>query len=133
MAVTFVNFRSNVGAIGGDLATRRVALGIMLATTFVAIPWFHFTHNALKVVALLGAMTGTLFLMSALVFLRNTHYAGLALIPAPLAMVGLSALNLRWVAVFFGLAVITALVQNLVTRRCGLNKLLGINSCTCEP
>src|SRR4029079_15439108 len=111
MAVTFVNFRSNVGAIGGDLATRRVPLGIMLATTFVAIPWFHFTHNALNVVALLGAMTGTLFLMSALVFLRNTHYAGLALIPAPLAMVGLSALNLRWVAVFLRLARITALVE----------------------
>ena len=133
MAVSFVNFSNNVGTVGGDLATRRVALVIMLATTFVAVPWFHFTHNALKVVALLGAMTGTLFLMSALVFLKNTHYAGVALIPAPLIMVGLSALNLRWLAVVFGLLVIGGLVQNLITRRCGLNKLLGINSCTCEP
>ena len=133
MAVSFVNFRNNVGAIGGDLATRRVALLIMLAVTFVAVPWFRFSHNALKVVALLGAMTGTLFLMSALVFLKNTHYAGVALIPAPLAMIGLSALDLRWLAVLFGLVVIAGLVQNLVTRRCGLNRLLGINSCTCEP
>lgn len=133
MAVSFVNFNTNVGSMGGDLATRRVALAIMLANTFVAVPWFHFTHNALKVVALLGAMTGTLFLMSALVFLKNTHYAGVALIPAPLIMVGLSALNLRWVSVIFGLIVIGGLVQNLVTRRCALNKLIGINSCTCEP
>jgi len=132
MAVSFVNFHVNVGSVGGDLPTRRVALVVMLATTIVAVPWFGFSHSALKVTALLGAMTGTLFLMSALVFLRNTHYAGLLLIPAPMAMVGLSAIGWRWGAVFLGLLIVTGLVQNLVTRRCGLNKLLGINSCTCD-
>ena len=132
MAVTFLNFASNVGVEGGDLAARRFALIVMLLLTLIAVPWMGLSYGAVKIAALVGAMAGTLFLMAGLVFLQKTHFAGLVLIPGPLVMVAFSAIGWRWVAVLFGLLVIGWLVQNLVTRRCGLNKLLGINSCTCD-
>ena len=123
---------TNVGVFGGDLVTRRIALVLFLVLTVVAVPWLGFSHGALKIAALLGAMTGTLFLMAALVFLQNTHYAGVVLIPGPLVMVWFSSLGWRWVAVVFGVLCIVGSVHNLITRRCGFNKLLGINSCSCD-
>jgi hypothetical protein len=132
MAVTFLNFATNVGVEGGDLTARRFALIVMLLLTLIAVPWMGLSYGAVKIAALVGAMAGTLFLMAGLVFLQKTHFAGLVLIPGPLVMVAFSAIGWRWVAVLFGLLVIGWLVQNLVTRRCGLNKLLGINSCTCD-
>ena len=132
MAVSFLNFGANVGVDGGDLAARRFALIVMLLLVLIALPWMGLSYGAVKIFALAGAMAGTLFLMLGLVFLRKTHFAGLVLIPAPLVMVAFSAIGWRWVAVLWGLLVIGWLVQNLVTRRCGLNKLLGINSCSCD-
>jgi hypothetical protein len=132
MSVSFLNFGTNVGVVGGDLAARRFALIVMLLLTLIAVPWMGLSYGAVKIAALVGAMAGTLFLMLGLVFLQKTHFAGLVLIPAPLVMVAFSAIGWRWVAVLWGVLVIGWLVQNLVTRRCGLNKLLGINSCTCD-
>jgi hypothetical protein len=129
---SFMNFQINVGVEGGDLTARRFALITMLIITIMAVPWLGFSHAAVKIAALLGAMSGTLFLMAGLVFLQKTHFAGLMLLPGPLAMAALSSVGWRWAAVLFGAAFIGWMVQNLVTRRCGLNRLLGINSCTCD-
>jgi hypothetical protein len=129
---SFMNFQINVGVEGGDLFARRFALIMMLIITLVAVPWLGLSHAAVKIVALLGAMAGTLFLMGGLVFLQKTHFAGLMLLPAPLVMLAFSSIGWRWAAVFFGVLFIAWMVQNLVTRRCGLNRLLGINSCTCD-
>jgi hypothetical protein len=129
---SFMNFQINVGVEGGDLMARRFALIMMLVITLMAVPWLGFSHAAVKITALLGAMSGTLFLMGGLVFLQKTHFAGLMLLPAPLVMVALSSIGWRWAAVLFGVVFIGWMVQNLVTRRCGLNRLLGINSCTCD-
>jgi hypothetical protein len=38
--------------------------------------------------------------------------------------------ELAWLAVFLGLVLVGWGVQNLVTKRCGVNKLLGLNSCS---
>ena len=132
MAVSFVNFSVNVGTVGGDITARRFALIMMLVITLMAVPWLGFSHAAVKIAALVGAMAGTLFLMAGLVFLQKTHFAGLILLPGPLGMVALSSIGWRWGAVLFGVLFIAWLVMNLVTRRCGLNQLLGINSCTCD-
>lgn len=132
MASSWISFPSNVGVEGGDLPTRRFALIVMLLLTLLAVPWFGLSHAALKIAGLASAMVGTLFLMAGLVFLQKTHFAGLMLIPAPLAMVGLSSIGWRWAAVLWGMVVIGWMAQNLVTKRCGFNKLLGINSCECD-
>jgi hypothetical protein len=132
MASTWPTLPNNVGAEGGDLPTRRFALVVMLVLTLVAVPWLGLSYAAVKIVGLAGAIIGTLFLMAGLVFLQKTHFAGLMLIPAPLAIVGLSSVGWRWAAVLAGVVVIGVMVQNLVTRRCGFNKLLGINSCECD-
>jgi hypothetical protein len=127
-----VNLHVNVGVEGGDLAARRLALVVMILLTALTLPWLGLPYTVVKITALLGAMTGTLFLMGGLVFLQKTHYAGFTLIPGPLAVMGLSSLGWRWAAVLLGLVVIAGMVQNLVTRSCGINRLLGINSCTCD-
>jgi hypothetical protein len=127
-----LSLSTNVGSVGGDLSARRFSLIVMLLLTLMAVPWFGLSYGAVKIAALAGAMAGTLFLMAGLVFLQKTHFAGFVLIPAPLAMMGLSAIGWRWMAVLFGAAMIGWVGQNLLTRRCGLNQLLGINSCTCD-
>ena len=129
---SIMNFQINVGTEGGDLTARRFALIMMLVITIMAVPWLGFSHAAVKIAALLGAMSGTLFLMAGLVFLQKTHFAGLILLPGPLGMAALSSGGWRWSAVLFGVICISWMVQNLVTRRCGLNRLLGVNSCTCD-
>ena len=130
--MSLLSLPTNVGSFGGDLPARRFALIVMLLLTVMAVPWLGLPYAAVKIAALVGATAGTLFLMAGLVFLQKTHFAGFVLIPAPLAMVGLSAIGWRWVAVVFGAVVIGWVGQNLITRRCGLNQLLGINSCNCD-
>jgi hypothetical protein len=70
--------------------------------------------------------------MAGLVFSQKTHFAGVMLIPTALMIMGLASREWRWAAVLVGLIVLGWITQNLVTKRCGLNKLLGINSCDGE-
>src|SRR5688572_15409094 len=105
----------NVGTFGGDLVARRFALIVILLLTVASVPWLGFTQQQLKIASLIGAMAGSLFLMAGLVFVQKTHYAGLTLIPVPLAMVWISSTGWRWMAVLMGVVVISVMVQNLIT------------------
>jgi hypothetical protein len=118
----------NVGIRGGDLPTRYFAGIVMAALTAFAVPQVGASLTTLKISCLLIAMSGTILLMAGLVFLQRTHYAGILLIPASLLILWLVNLNLRWLAVMVGIAVLGLIVQNLVTKRCGINKVLGISS-----
>ena len=118
----------NVGIRGGDLPTRYFAGIVMLALTLIAVPQAGASFTALKISVLLAAMSGTILLMAGLVFSKRTHYAGILLIPAPLLILWFVNLDLPWLAVMLGIAVLGLIVQNLVTKRCGLNKMLGISS-----
>jgi hypothetical protein len=42
----------------------------------------------------------------------------------------LAGAGLAWLAVLLGLVFFGFGVQNLATKRCGINKLLGVNSCS---
>jgi hypothetical protein len=129
MATWLQRLPSNVGERGGDLATRRVAFGVIAVLTVLAIPPLHVMPGTLKISALIAAMAGTLFLMAGLAFLQKTHYAGVTLIPIPLVISGLVGWGLPWLAVALGIVVLTVMGQNLATRKCGLNKMMGVNSC----
>lgn len=120
----------NVGVSGGDLAARRFAIIVTLGLTLLALPPLGVSDSALKLVALVVAMSGTLFLMAGLVFLQKTHYAGIMLIPSAGGMILLAQMGSRAGAVAIGLAFCAVMIFNLVTRRCMLNRLLGIRSCS---
>lgn len=126
----------NVGIRGGDLPTRYFAGIALLWLTLTAFPPLGFSYHALKVSALLVGMSGTILLMSGLVFAQKTHYAGLMLIPAPFVLLALVAWNTHWAAVLAGLLFIGMITINLVTKRCGVNRLFGIvsidESAACE-
>ena len=119
----------NVGPAGGDLAARRFALSVTLGLTIMAIPQANVTDSTLKLASLLVAISGTLLLMAGLVFLQKTHYAGIMLIPSAGAMILVAQMGSRAGAVAIGLAFCAVMIFNLVTRRCMLNRLLGIESC----
>ena len=122
----------NVGFQGGDLPARYFASSMVLALVVAAAPPAQVSYQALKISTLLISMSGTILLMAALVFSQKTHYAGLFLIAVSFLMLGLAGLDLKWPAVVIGLAFLGWVGQNLVTRRCGVNKLLGVNSCERE-
>lgn len=130
---SFLNIPLNVGLQGGDLPARYYAVGIILAlsiaTALTELP-IHLSHSALQISALLASMSGTMLLMAGLVFLQKTHYAGVLLIPVPFILLWLAGAGLAWLGVFLGLMFAGWGVQNLVTKRCGINRLLGINSCS---
>jgi hypothetical protein len=46
-------------------------------------------------------------------------------------MLWLAGAGLAWVGVAIGALALADALVNLYTRRCGLNALLGINSCRC--
>lgn len=122
----------NVGLQGGDLPARYYAvvviLALSIATALTELP-IHLSYSALKISALLASMSGTMLLMAGLVFSQKTHYAGVLLIPVPFMVLWLAGAGLAWLGAFLGLMFAGWGVQNLVTKRCGINKLLGINSC----
>ena len=99
------------------LAGAFIALGAMFATTVLAG-------------AADGLPYGVARLLAGLVFSQKTHFAGVMLIPTAFMMTGLASQEWRWVAVLLGLIVLGWITQNLVTKRCGINKLFGINSCS---
>lgn len=123
------NVPINVGMIGGDLPTRYFAAGIMLLLTIVIAPPLRVPYSTVKIFCLLASMSGTTLLMAGLVFSQKTHFAGVMLIPAALLMRLLAGWNLSWPAVLVGLVVLGMIGQNLITKRCGINKLFGIQSC----
>jgi hypothetical protein len=123
------NIPFNVGFAGGDLPARYFAAAVVILLTILVAPPLHFSYSALKIFALLASMTGTILLMAGLVFSQKTHFAGVMLIATAFTMMGLAGWDWRWAAVLIGLTVLGWIAQNLVTKRCGINKLLGINSC----
>ncbi len=126
----------NVGIRGGDLPTRYFAAAALFALTFTAFPPLGFTYSTVKILALLIGMSGTVLLMCGLVFAQKTHYAGLLLIPAPFVILALVAWRITWLAVLMGLVFISMVTFNIVTKRCGVNRLFGIvsseNPAACE-
>ncbi len=127
---SFLNIPLNVGLQGGDLPARYYSTGVILALSIMAAPPLHLSPSVLKISALLASMSGTMLLMAGLVFSQKTHYAGVLLIPVPFTLLWLAGAGLAWLGVFLGLVCAGWGVQNLVTKRCGINKLLGINSCS---
>jgi hypothetical protein len=123
----------NVGLKGGDLPTRYFAGTVMSALIIIALPQLEVSPSTLKISVLLAAMSGTIFLMAGLVFSQKTHYAGIMLIPAPFLILWLANSGLSWLGVGVGLLVLGLIVQNLATKRCGVNKLLGISSTSNPP
>jgi hypothetical protein len=120
----------NVGVRGGDLAARRFAILVTLGLTVLALPPLGVSDSALRLAAVAVAMSGTLLLMAGLVFLQKTHYAGIMLIPAAGGMLALAQSGHRFGAVVVGFLFFVVMAFNLVTRRCLLNRLLGIQSCS---
>ncbi len=122
----------NVGFEGGDLPARYYAAAVIMALAIAAAPPVRLAYSALKISALLASMSGTLLLMAGLVFSQKTHYAGIMLIPLPIVLLWLvgAGASFAWLAVLLGLAFFGWGAQNLVTKRCAVNKLLGINSCS---
>jgi hypothetical protein len=118
----------NVGIRGGDLPTRYFAGLALLLLTAMAFPPFGFSYSTLKISALLVAMCGTVLLMCGLVFSLKTHYAGLMLIPAPFVILALVAWRVTWLAVLMGLTFMSMVLFNLITKRCGVNRMFGIIS-----
>ncbi|MGH7597614.1 MAG: hypothetical protein ACREOI_14770 [bacterium] len=127
---SFLSIPLNVGLQGGDLPARYYSTGVFLALSIMSAPPVHLSPVALKLSALLASMSGTMLLMAGLVFSQKTHYAGVLLIPVPFILLWLAGAGLAWLGVFVGLAFAGWGVQNLVTKRCGVNRLLGINSCS---
>ena len=132
------NIPLNVGLAGGDLPTRYFAATVVLLLTIAAAPPVQLTYGAVKIFSLLASMSGTILLMAGLVFSQRTHYAGVMLISTSLLMLWLASLASEpgtstwwaWLAVLIGLIVLGLMVQNLFTKRCGINKLFGIQSCS---
>ena len=126
----------NVGIRGGDLPARYFAGATLLLLTAMALPPLGFSYSAVKITALLIGMCGTVLLMCGLVFAQKTHYAGALLIPAPFVIMALVAWKITWLAVIMGLLFLGMVVFNIVTKRCGVNRLFGIissdESATCE-
>jgi len=123
------NIPLNVGPVGGDLPTRYFAAVVVLLLIIAAAPPLQLTYSTVKIFSLLASMSGTILLMAGLVFSQKTHFAGIMLIPTAFIMMLLTSRISGWAAIFIGLVVLGWIAQNLITKRCGINKLLGIDSC----
>ena len=119
---------SNVGADGGDLAARRFALLMTAILTVLPLPSFEISASTLKLASLAVAMSGTLFLMAGLVFLQKTHYAGIMLVPSASAIMAITQVGGRLEASLVGLMFSLTIAWHSLTRRCPINRLLGIDS-----
>lgn len=124
------NIPINVGFAGGDMPARYFTAAAILLLTIAVMPPLKLTYSALKIFALLASMSGTILLMAGLVFSQKTHFAGIMLIPTAFLMMGLAGWQWNWFAVLLGVIALAWIAQNLITKRCGINKLLGIDSCS---
>jgi len=125
----FTQRSKNVGVAGGDLPTRVFAAASLIALMTMSLPATGVQFTVFKIAALIGAEIGAIFLMLGLFFSQKTHFAGLILIPVPLFMVWMVGIGLSWLAIAVGLVFLAEGLLNLFTRKCGINKLLGIDSC----
>ncbi len=119
----------NVGVAGGDLQTRAFSAFGLSVLIVMIVPAAGVSFSTFKITTLIGAEIGAVFLMLGLFFSRKTHFAGFILIPIPLLMLWLAGIGQPWLAIVVGLAFLGGDLLNLFTRRCLINKLLGINSC----
>lgn len=126
---TLTSAEKNVGTVGGDLPSRIVVTILLITLTALAIPALNIPFSALKIASLASAQLGAVFLMTGLFFSRKTYFAGITLIPAPLLIMWLTGLELPWFAVSVGTLFIVEAIINILTRRCGINRILRINSC----
>lgn len=120
---------ANVGTEGGDLQTRIFSLVVLVGLSWSAIPYSGVSLPTLKVFSLFVSIIGTILLMMGLVFARKTHYAGLLLLIVPLIIYWAAGAGIRWMTYSVGTLSVIGVIQNIATRRCGVNKLLNINSC----
>lgn len=116
----------NVGARGGDLPARYLAALALSALT--AEMWLGASMSTIKIGALLIGMAGTVLLMAGLVFSQTTHFAGILLTLLPFLMLALTAWGVRWLGILLGVAFVASILYNIASKRCGVNKLLGIVS-----
>lgn len=119
----------NVGTAGGDLPSRIVVLILLIILTVLAIPAVNVSFAILKIASLVSAQLGAVFLMTGLFFSRKTYFASIVLIPAPLLIMWLVGFGLPWFAVAAGILFVAQDLLNILTRRCGINRILHINSC----
>lgn len=122
----------NVGASGGDYAARLAATLLFIMLTLMVVPEFSIPYSNFKIAALVSVEIGLVFLMMGLFLGQLTYFAGINLLLAPLVMLVLRGFGWSWIAFGVGGVVLAAGIQNLITRRCGLNALLGIRSCGCD-
>ena len=118
----------HIGSRGGDLPARRFALLATSILTVLAFPQLNVSDSTFRLVSLGVAMSGTLLLMAGLVFLQTTHFAGIMLMPSAGGMFALVELGSRLGAVAVGVVFLAAMASNLITRRCSLNHMMGIDS-----
>lgn len=120
---------ANVGTVGGDLQTRIFSLVVLVGLSWSAIPYSGVSLPFLKVFSLFVSIIGAFLLMMGLVFSRKTHYAGLVLLIVPLIIYWAAGAGIRWMTYSVGTLSLIGVIQNIATRRCGVNRLLNINSC----
>ncbi|MGH7657076.1 MAG: hypothetical protein ACREL6_02500 [Gemmatimonadales bacterium] len=128
----FLKPERNVGASGGDYAARLAAALLFIMLLLMLVPAFSVPYSNFKIAALVSMEVGLVFLMMGLFLGQMTYFAGINLFFVPLAMLLLRGFGWSWVAFAFGAVFLIMGIQNLVTRRCGLNALLGIRSCGCQ-
>jgi hypothetical protein len=121
----------NVGTSGGDIVTRLLTAMVLLLLVALALPLLDIPYTLFKILALIATEAGLVFLMLGLFLDQKTYFAGFMLFLVPLAMLWLAGAGLGWIGVAIGALALADALVNLYTRRCGLNALLGINSCRC--
>ena len=119
----------NVGTQGGDLQTRIFSLVVLAGLSWSATPFSGVPLPILNTFSLLAAIIGAQLLMIGLVFSGKTHYAGLVLLIAPLIIYWTAGAGIKWIAPAVGALSLIMVIENIFTRRCGINKLLNINTC----
>ena len=119
----------NVGLKGGDIPGRIITVVLLAILVFLVLPPAGVPFNVIKITALICSQVGIVFMMLGLYLSRKTHFAGIILIPAPLIMMWLAGMGAAWISVVLGAGFIGQALLNIITGRCGINRLIGINSC----
>lgn len=122
--------KANVGTQGGDFQTRIFSLVVLISLSWSATPYSGISLPVLKIFSLVVAIIGAQLLMIGLVFSGKTHYAGLVLLIVPLIIYWVAGTGITWLAPTIGALSLLMVIENIVTHRCALNRLLNINSST---